>query len=190
MTPVYKGIFQNWQLGTELRDKTFNFEDNIGLLGLKMIVWKKQLLSVHDIFNSGHLEQSYGTKHSVWRLHMVNIISIRWNLCKKVQPKYGSGVGSGSRVDPPKLTSLYYSYGDKKLQMIVVAKKLWLIPQLHMSGIHVKKLKIWSSQQKMELTNNSEWETHINLIFEEVSKYIKTVSSKLSFRAIKIVLEK
>ena len=31
MTPVCEGIFQIWQLGTELWDKTFNFEDDIGL---------------------------------------------------------------------------------------------------------------------------------------------------------------
>ena len=34
----------------------------------------------------------------------------------KVQPKYGSGAGSRSGVDPPKLTPLWDSYGDKNLR--------------------------------------------------------------------------
>ena len=41
----------------------FNFEDNIGLFELKMIVWKTQPLFVNEFFNSDHLEQSYGTKY-------------------------------------------------------------------------------------------------------------------------------
>ena len=40
--PVCEGIFQIWPLGTELQDKTFNFEDNIGLLVLKIIILKNQ----------------------------------------------------------------------------------------------------------------------------------------------------
>ena len=42
MTPVCEGIFQIWPLGMELWDKTFNFEDNIGLLVLKTIILKKK----------------------------------------------------------------------------------------------------------------------------------------------------
>ena len=33
----------------------FNFEDNIGILVLKMIIWKKQPLSVKDFFQIGSL---------------------------------------------------------------------------------------------------------------------------------------
>ena len=38
VTPVCEGIFHIWMLGMELWNKTFNFEDNIGLLVLKIIV--------------------------------------------------------------------------------------------------------------------------------------------------------
>ena len=42
MTPVFEVIFQIWPFGMELWDKTFNFEDNLGLAVLKMIVLRKQ----------------------------------------------------------------------------------------------------------------------------------------------------
>ena len=45
----------------------FNFEDNIGLLVPKVIVWKKTLF-VNEYFNSDHLELSYWTKHSILKI--------------------------------------------------------------------------------------------------------------------------
>ena len=41
LDPVCEGISQIWPLGRELWDKIFNFEDNTGLLVLKMIILKK-----------------------------------------------------------------------------------------------------------------------------------------------------
>ena len=48
--------------------KTFNFEDNLELLILKMIIWKKQPLFVKEFFKSDHLEQSYGTKCWIFKI--------------------------------------------------------------------------------------------------------------------------
>ena len=49
-------------------DEMFNFEGNIGLLVLKMIVSKKWSLFVNEFFNCDYLEQSYGTKHSILKI--------------------------------------------------------------------------------------------------------------------------
>ena len=38
----------------------FNFEDNIGLLVLKVIIWKRLSLFVMKFCKSNHLEWSYG----------------------------------------------------------------------------------------------------------------------------------
>ena len=46
----------------------FNCEDKIGLLELKMIVSRKQPLFVKKFNKSDHLEQSYGTKHSILKI--------------------------------------------------------------------------------------------------------------------------
>ena len=58
-----------------------NFEDNIGLMVLKMIIWYKQTLSVKDIFKSDHLEWSYGKKCSILMItqgkHNINIVKIQ-----------------------------------------------------------------------------------------------------------------
>ena len=54
MTHVCEGIFQVWPFGTDLWDKTFNFEGNVGLLVLKMIVWKKTATICEEFFNSDH----------------------------------------------------------------------------------------------------------------------------------------
>ena len=67
-TPVCEGSFQIWSFGMELWDKTFNSEDDIGLLVLKMINWKKWPLFVKELFQSDHLEQSYGTKYCILKI--------------------------------------------------------------------------------------------------------------------------
>ena len=41
--------------------KTFNFEDNIALVVLKVIILKKSPLFVKEFFKSDNLEWSYGT---------------------------------------------------------------------------------------------------------------------------------
>ena len=43
----------------------FNFVDNIGLLVLKIIIWKKLFLFVKESFKSDNMEQSYEIKHSI-----------------------------------------------------------------------------------------------------------------------------
>ena len=46
---------------TEICDKLFNFEDNVELLALKMIIWKERPLFVKKCIISEQLEWSYGT---------------------------------------------------------------------------------------------------------------------------------
>ena len=41
ITPIFEGIFQIGQFGMELWDKMFNFEGNIGLFVLKIVIFKK-----------------------------------------------------------------------------------------------------------------------------------------------------
>ena len=45
----------------------FNFEDNIGLVVLKMIASKKTLF-VKEVFKSDNMEQGYGTKCSILKI--------------------------------------------------------------------------------------------------------------------------
>ena len=50
MTPVCEGMFQIWPIGMKLWDKTFNFEDKIELLVLKMIVSKRMTAVCKGMF--------------------------------------------------------------------------------------------------------------------------------------------
>ena len=52
----------------ELWDKMFSSEDNIGLLVLKTIIFRKPTLFVKEFFKSDNLEWSYGTKCSILKI--------------------------------------------------------------------------------------------------------------------------
>ena len=67
MTHVCEGIIQIWQLGTELWDETFNFEDNIGFLVLKMIVWKNDPCLWMNFSILTHLNRVMGQNIQFWR---------------------------------------------------------------------------------------------------------------------------
>ena len=90
---------------------------------------------------------------------------------------------------PQKLSSDFYSYGLNTLDGST-CKNVLLVLQLYIYSICVKNIIKWSSQQKMELPNNSEYEHRSISSLKKSPSLHKRVSSKLSFKAIKIALEK
>ena len=74
-----------------------------------------------------------------------------------LQPKYGCGATSRSRVDPQKNSPHFGSHiviktiDGRSCKICIISTSATYI--LH---THEKGKKKWSSQQKMELTNNSE----------------------------------
>ena len=111
---------------TDIWNKMFNCQDNIGFLHSKWSSAKKQPLFVKELFKSDHLEWCCGTKCWILKitkgLHNINTVK---NSGQKVQPKYGSGARSRSRDDPLIIISYgqTYMWPEPVLEQILIPCK-------------------------------------------------------------------
>ena len=88
MTPICEGIFQIWQLGMELWNKMFSFEDNIVLWHYsKQSSWENDPYLWRNIFKSDNLEQSYGTKTFNFEDNIALLV-LKMIVLKKKQPLF------------------------------------------------------------------------------------------------------
>ena len=104
MTPVCEGMFQIWPIGMKLWDKTFNFEDKIELLVLKMIVSKRMTAVCKGMFQIWPIGMELWDKTFNFEDN-IRIVGTQNDCLNKNDPFLWSNVSN--------LTMFEWSYGAK-----------------------------------------------------------------------------